>query len=185
MAAAAASPTSSSSLPPKPPNSAAMLVEQQPLSYHDVDAASTPSSSVSSSSTASVGGRSSTFSLDSAATATPTSSPPRPHRAADVAWAPIRAAAAPFGPRAFTLVRRVGAGDIGTVYLCRLDGKRGAGSPSPCEYAMKAHRAEEEAQGRPNGQVRSGQAVGLQSTDKSQPTTVRKTNSGPENVRPS
>jgi protein-serine/threonine kinase len=137
MAAAAASPTSSSSLPPKPPNSAAMLVEQQPLSYHDVDAASTPSSSVSSSSTASVGGRSSTFSLDSAATATPTSSPPRPHRAADVAWAPIRAAAAPLGPRDFTLVRRVGAGDIGTVYLCRLDGKRGAGSPSPCEYAMK------------------------------------------------
>uniref|UniRef100_A0A0E0KGQ5 non-specific serine/threonine protein kinase n=1 Tax=Oryza punctata TaxID=4537 RepID=A0A0E0KGQ5_ORYPU len=136
---AAASP-SSSSLPPKPPNSAAMvatmLVDQQTLSYHDMDAASTPSSSVSSS-TASVGGRSSTFSLDSA---TPTSSPPRPHRAADVAWAPIRAAAAPLGPRDFTLLRRVGAGDIGTVYLCRLDGERGGGaspSASSCEYAMK------------------------------------------------
>ncbi|KAF0902669.1 hypothetical protein E2562_018297 [Oryza meyeriana var. granulata] len=142
---AAASTTSSlSSLPPKPPNSASSIVamlDQPP--YHDMDAgAATPSSSVSSSSsssTASVAGRSSTFSLDSAATATPSSSPPRPHRAADVAWAPIRAAAAPLSPRDFTLVRRVGAGDIGTVYLCRLEGGEGekSSSLSSCHYAMK------------------------------------------------
>uniref|UniRef100_A0A0D9VWS2 non-specific serine/threonine protein kinase n=1 Tax=Leersia perrieri TaxID=77586 RepID=A0A0D9VWS2_9ORYZ len=55
--------------------------------------------------------------------------------AGDVAWAPIRAAAAPLGPRDFTLVRRVGAGDIGTVYLCRLLDIEG--DQSPCEYAMK------------------------------------------------
>ncbi|XP_040378337.1 protein kinase PINOID-like [Oryza brachyantha] len=130
----------SSSLPPKPPNCAAAatavvaVLDQPP--YHDVDAgAATPSSSVSSSSssTASVAGRSSTFSLDPP---TPSSSPPRPHRAADVAWAPIRAAAAPLGPRDFTLVRRVGAGDIGTVYLCRLE-EKSAASTSSCHYAMK------------------------------------------------
>ncbi|KAL5209362.1 hypothetical protein ABZP36_004985 [Zizania latifolia] len=132
-----ASVSMSSSLPPKPPNAAAAMPILEPH-YTDMDASATPSSSVSSSSTTSVAGRSSTFSLDSAAT--PSSSPPRPHRAADVAWAPIRAAAAPLGPRDFTLVRRVGAGDIGTVYLCRLegDGERGSSSSSSsCEYAMK------------------------------------------------
>ncbi|XP_051179307.1 protein kinase PINOID [Lolium perenne] len=127
-----AAPTvSSSSTPPKPPN-AAML---QPAPYLPDMAAPNSNSSVSSassSSTASVAGRSSTFSVDSAV-ATPTSSPPRPHRAGDLAWEAIRAAAAPLGPRDFTLVRRVGAGDIGTVYLCRLEAE---GNQS-CAYAMK------------------------------------------------
>ncbi|KAG8062848.1 hypothetical protein GUJ93_ZPchr0003g17467 [Zizania palustris] len=130
-------PTRGSIYPSKQP-----LLARDSYSYPDMDAAATPSSSVSSSSSsssaASVAGRSSTFSLDSAATATPSSSPPRPHRASDVAWAPIRAAAAPIGPRDFTLVRRVGAGDIGTVYLCHLEGEGERGSsPSSYEYAMK------------------------------------------------
>ncbi|KAM0863170.1 hypothetical protein ACQ4PT_044786 [Festuca glaucescens] len=128
-----AAPTfASSSTPPKPPN-ATML---QPAPYLPDMAAPNSNSSVSSasssSSTASVAGRSSTFSVDSAVV-TPTSSPPRPHRAGDLAWAPIRAAAAPLGPRDFTLVRRVGAGDIGTVYLCRLE----AEGDQSCAYAMK------------------------------------------------
>jgi serine/threonine protein kinase len=64
-----------------------------------------------------------------------------------VAWAAIRALSAssssttptPLGPADFKLVRRVGGGDIGTVYLCRLR----AAAPddevpdSPCLYAMK------------------------------------------------
>lgn len=54
-----------------------------------------------------------------------------------MAWLPIRAASAsaPLGPRDFTLVRRVGAGDIGTVYLCRLESE-GSNSKSSA-YAMK------------------------------------------------
>ncbi|CAN6298457.1 unnamed protein product [Urochloa humidicola] len=87
-------------------------------------------SSSSSSSASSQADRSSTFSLDSSSAATPSSSPPRPHRASDVAWGPIRGRA--LGPRDFTLLRRVGAGDIGTVYLCRLEGP----APAP-SYAMK------------------------------------------------
>jgi len=84
------------------------------------DAAASSVSSASSSSSSSQADRSSTFSVDSSSAATPSSSPPRPHRASDVAWAPIRGRA--LGPRDFTLLRRVGAGDIGTVYLCRLEG---------------------------------------------------------------
>ncbi|CAM0875742.1 unnamed protein product [Alopecurus aequalis] len=130
--------TTASSTPPKPPNAA--MLQPAPYLPDMVESAtaapnsnsSVSSSSSSSSSTASVAGRSSTFSVDSAV-ATPTSSPPRPHRAGDLAWAPIRAAAAPLGPRDFTLVRRVGAGDIGTVYLCRLEAE---GNRS-CAYAMK------------------------------------------------
>ncbi|BAF30287.1 protein kinase PINOID [Oryza sativa Japonica Group] len=63
----------------------------------------------------------------------------RPHRSGDVAWAAIRAAsttsAAPLGPRDFKLVRRIGGGDIGTVYLCRL--RSSPERESPCMYAMK------------------------------------------------
>ena len=75
---------------------------------------------------------------DSSSAATPSSSPRRPHRASDVAWAPIRGRA--LGPRDFTLLRRVGAGDIGTVYLCRLEGGCQAEGPAAapsCAYAMK------------------------------------------------
>ncbi|KAB8117681.1 hypothetical protein EE612_059962 [Oryza sativa] len=43
----------------------------------------------------------------------PSSSPSRSHHVAGVAWAPIRSAAAPLGLRDFTLVRCLGAGDIG------------------------------------------------------------------------
>uniref|UniRef100_A0A0A9GDU7 non-specific serine/threonine protein kinase n=1 Tax=Arundo donax TaxID=35708 RepID=A0A0A9GDU7_ARUDO len=144
MAAPASSPhttaPASSSPPPKPPNNAAaaMLVEPPPSPYPD--AAPSSVSSVSSSSTSSSqADRSSTFSVDSSSAATPSSSPPRPHRASDVAWAPIRGRAAastsPLGLRDFTLLRRVGAGDVGTVYLCRLESQK-AGDEA-CAYAMK------------------------------------------------
>ncbi|KQJ85787.1 protein kinase PINOID [Brachypodium distachyon] len=68
-------------------------------------------------------------------------SPARPHRSSDPAWAAIRAASlkSPLGPADFKLVRRVGGGDIGTVYLCRLLLPHGGTSSSspPCVYAMK------------------------------------------------
>ncbi|KAF8684769.1 hypothetical protein HU200_044192 [Digitaria exilis] len=127
-----AAPSSSSSSPPKPPNNSAMLEPPQSSPYADA-AASSVSSSSSSSSQAD---RSSTFSVDSPSTAaTPSSSPPRPHRASDVAWGPIRGR--DLGPRDFTLLRRVGAGDIGTVYLCHLESSSHAHQASSCAYAMK------------------------------------------------
>ncbi|CAN6323197.1 unnamed protein product [Urochloa humidicola] len=136
MAAPTSSPTTTaaaSSSPPKPPNNAAAVTTMLDPSPSPDAAASSVSSASSSSSQAD---RSSTFSLDSSASAaTPSSSPPRPHRASDVAWGPIRGRS-PLGPRDFTLLRRVGAGDIGTVYLCRLEG--GAPPPSSSSYyAMK------------------------------------------------
>ncbi|KAG2547221.1 protein kinase PINOID-like [Panicum virgatum] len=136
-ATAAAAPASSS--PPKPPNNAASTTTTTMLDpYPDAAASSVSSASTSSSSSSSQADRSSTFSVDSSSAATPSSSPPRPHRANDVAWAPIRGRA--LGPRDFTLLRRVGAGDIGTVYLCRFEGgcqaKGPAAAPS-CAYAMK------------------------------------------------
>ncbi|KAL6893550.1 hypothetical protein ACP4OV_007648 [Aristida adscensionis] len=153
MAAPASPPlatTASASPPPKPPNPAAAAVMLDPQPAHCyADAAAPAASSVSSASSSSgcsssLAGRSSTFSAvdSSSPTGSPSSSPPRPHRASDVAWAPIRgrAAAAPLGPRDFTLLRRVGAGDIGTVYLCRLESQTAAaagGEPASCEYAMK------------------------------------------------
>ncbi|XP_051184402.1 protein kinase PINOID-like [Lolium perenne] len=73
--------------------------------------------------------------------------PFRPHRSGDVAWAAIRALSAsssspatPLGPADFKLVRRVGAGDIGTVYLCRLrtaTPEEEESSHPCCLYAMK------------------------------------------------
>ncbi|KAK1626668.1 hypothetical protein QYE76_000983 [Lolium multiflorum] len=72
--------------------------------------------------------------------------PFRPHRAGDVAWAAIRALSAssstpatPLGPADFKLVRRVGGGDIGTVYLCRLRTapEEEESSHLCCLYAMK------------------------------------------------
>jgi protein-serine/threonine kinase len=146
MAAPASSSTAAlaSSPPHKPPNNAAstMLEPQSQSPYPDAaaPAASSVSSASCSISSSSSGGssqadRSSTFSVDSSSAATPSSSPPRPHRASDVAWAPIRGRA--LGPRDFTLLRRVGAGDIGTVYLCRLESQSQAPEGSACEYAMK------------------------------------------------
>ncbi|XP_062209362.1 protein kinase PINOID-like [Phragmites australis] len=137
MAAPASSPTASSSPPPKPPNKASAMLEPPSSPY--LDAAASSVSSASSSAGSSQADRSSTFSLDSSSAATPSSSPPRPHRASDVAWAPIRGrgAAAPLGPRDFTLLRRVGAGDIGTVYLCRLENSQPDGGSASCAYAMK------------------------------------------------
>ena len=81
-----------------------------------------------------------------AASSSPSPAPARPHRSGDAAWAAIRAAstsaAAPLGPRDFRLLRRIGGGDIGTVYLCRLrseaDTKTEAGrQPCGCLYTMK------------------------------------------------
>jgi hypothetical protein len=69
----------------------------------------------------------------------PAAAASRPHRSGDAAWAAIRAAstsaAAPLGPRDFKLLCRVGGGDVGTVYLCRL---QGAAREGACHlYAMK------------------------------------------------
>ncbi|THU74138.1 hypothetical protein C4D60_Mb04t30180 [Musa balbisiana] len=60
--------------------------------------------------------------------------PSKPHRSSDPAWAAIRSRGLPanLGPRDFKLVRRIGSGDIGTVYLCGLRDEA-----SPCVYAMK------------------------------------------------
>ncbi|CAA7408897.1 unnamed protein product [Spirodela intermedia] len=66
----------------------------------------------------------------------------KPHRSSDPAWAAIRSIGAIVGPKDFKLVRRLGSGDIGTVYLCRLrDDLHRPDSPSlpspPPFYAMK------------------------------------------------
>lgn len=61
----------------------------------------------------------------------------KPHRSSDSSWQAIQTAAykrkAALGLRDFRLVRRIGSGDIGTVYLCRL----GSGSEGGGVYAMK------------------------------------------------
>ena len=44
----------------------------------------------------------------------------KPHRSSDPAWAVFRSLGDDVSPRDFKLVRRLGSGDIGTVYLCRL-----------------------------------------------------------------
>ncbi|KAJ1266396.1 hypothetical protein BS78_08G147800 [Paspalum vaginatum] len=144
---------------PRGPELAAMALEAERLS--DAETASStaaPNSSLSSASSAGSGSlpRCSSLSrlsfdcspsaaLAAAASSSPASqsslpqaqrAPARPHRAGDAAWAAIRAAsAAPLGPRDFKLVRRVGGGDVGTVYLCRL--RSAAAGASPCLYAMK------------------------------------------------
>ena len=62
----------------------------------------------------------------------------KPHRSSDSAYEAIRSAAfrrkAGLGFRDFKLVRRIGSGDIGTVYLCRL---RNSSDDDGCFYAMK------------------------------------------------
>ncbi|XP_020092066.1 protein kinase PINOID-like [Ananas comosus] len=95
------------------------------------------------------------LSFDASAAAAATPSPPtpragaKPHRASDPAWAAIRSrrgGAAALGPRDFKLIRRIGSGDIGTVYLCRLRdeprcpataGAAAAAAPARFLYAMK------------------------------------------------
>ncbi|CAL4890950.1 unnamed protein product [Urochloa decumbens] len=81
---------------------------------------------------------SSSFATTTSSPPPPPPLPPRPHRSGDAAWAAIRSAstsaASPLGPRDFKLLRRVGGGDIGTVYLCRL---RSSPSYSSQLYAMK------------------------------------------------
>ncbi|CAN6352388.1 unnamed protein product [Urochloa humidicola] len=71
----------------------------------------------------------------------PPALPARPHRSGDAAWAAIRSAstsaASPLGPRDFKLLRRVGGGDIGTVYLCRLRSPSTSTSSHHHLYAMK------------------------------------------------
>lgn len=67
----------------------------------------------------------------------------KPHRSSDFAYSAIRSAT--FGRKSgltfrdFQLIRRIGSGDIGTVYLCRLrssdDGEENG--DRPCFYAMK------------------------------------------------
>ncbi|XP_038970496.1 protein kinase PINOID [Phoenix dactylifera] len=66
----------------------------------------------------------------------------KPHRSSDPAWAAIRSRRggglpSRLGPRDFKLVRRIGSGDIGTVYLCRLREERQCPEASPVCYAMK------------------------------------------------
>jgi hypothetical protein len=138
---------------------------EERLSDADTTASSTaaPNSSLSSVSSAASLPRCSSLSrlsfdcspsaaLSLAAAAAPASSPApaRPHRSGDAAWAAIRAAstsaAAPLGPRDFRLLRRIGGGDIGTVYLCRLrtsdadakaEAEAGRQPSGGCLYAMK------------------------------------------------
>ncbi|XP_042387487.1 protein kinase PINOID-like isoform X1 [Zingiber officinale] len=68
----------------------------------------------------------------------PSRLPSKPHRGSDPAWAAIRSRSSSvtgdgvLGPRDFKLIRRIGSGDIGTVYLCCLND-----DASPCAYAMK------------------------------------------------
>ncbi|KAI0527124.1 hypothetical protein KFK09_002722 [Dendrobium nobile] len=58
----------------------------------------------------------------------------KPHRSSDRAWTAIRSrAGSEIGPRDFRLLRRIGSGDISTVYLCRLRDDHSASSL----YAMK------------------------------------------------
>ncbi|XXG74700.1 hypothetical protein AAC387_Pa07g3354 [Persea americana] len=69
----------------------------------------------------------------------------KPHRSSDLAWEAIRSATirkkSCLGFRDFKLVRRIGSGDIGTVYLCRLvDGGGGNSNGNGNEewlFAMK------------------------------------------------
>ncbi|RLM99334.1 hypothetical protein C2845_PM06G34060 [Panicum miliaceum] len=136
---------------PPPPGLAMLEVAAAAAGEERLSDASTaaPNSSLSSASSAGSLPRCSSLSRlsfdcsPSAALAAARSPPParvsRPHRSGDAAWAAIRAAstsaAAPLGPRDFKLLRRIGGGDIGTVYLCRL---RNTARESPCQlYAMK------------------------------------------------
>ncbi|KAH7568519.1 hypothetical protein ACOSP7_011504 [Xanthoceras sorbifolium] len=68
----------------------------------------------------------------------------KPHRSSDFAYSEIRSATSGRKSgltfRDFGLLRRIGAGDIGTVYLCRLNrskNSKSSGEEEQCLYAMK------------------------------------------------
>ncbi|KAG2688854.1 hypothetical protein I3843_09G113200 [Carya illinoinensis] len=66
----------------------------------------------------------------------------KPHRSSDYAYSAIRSATSRrrngcLTFRDFRLIRRIGAGDIGTVYLCALRDCDYSGDEEPCFYAMK------------------------------------------------
>ena len=64
----------------------------------------------------------------------------KPHKGGDPRWKAILAARARDGPLAmgsFRLLRRLGCGDIGTVYLSELSGGGNGGAARPCWFAMK------------------------------------------------
>lgn len=55
----------------------------------------------------------------------------KPHRSAEELNQIIHRLPGPLGPKDFKLIKQIGSGDIGTVYLCRLRDERN------CYYAMK------------------------------------------------
>ncbi|KAG2539326.1 serine/threonine-protein kinase D6PK-like [Panicum virgatum] len=64
----------------------------------------------------------------------------KPHKGGDPRWKAILEARARDGPLAmgsFRLLRRLGCGDIGTVYLSELSGGGNGGAARPCWFAMK------------------------------------------------
>lgn len=65
----------------------------------------------------------------------------KPHRSSDFAYSAIRRRKSKLTFRDFRLLRRIGAGDIGTVYLCQLrkltDGGYDDEDDDSCLYAMK------------------------------------------------
>ncbi|XP_050368503.1 protein kinase PINOID [Argentina anserina] len=61
----------------------------------------------------------------------------KPHRSSDFAYSVIRAKKSSLTYRDFRLHRRIGSGDIGTVYLCSLRSSADSSSPPSCVYAMK------------------------------------------------
>lgn len=68
----------------------------------------------------------------------------KPHRSSDPAWTAIKSRKVAggldlsLGAKDFKLIRRIGNGDIGTVYLCKLrDEASPSPLPSPAMYAMK------------------------------------------------
>ena len=69
----------------------------------------------------------------------------KPHRSSDPAWTAIKSLSRKIngpglylnlGAKDFKLIRRIGSGDIGTVYLCKLR-EEVSPPPSPLMYAMK------------------------------------------------
>nr|AIN44212.1 PID [Rosa hybrid cultivar] len=66
----------------------------------------------------------------------------KPHRSSDFAYSVIRSKKSSLTYRDFRLHRRIGSGDIGTVYLCSLrsldsDSSSSSSSSTSCVYAMK------------------------------------------------
>jgi protein-serine/threonine kinase len=133
------------SLPPLKPN------EQNPITMLDLSPDSdmetgsetlNSSQSSGSSSTGSCDRSSSLSRLSFEATQPQAPSPPpvttspervsiKPHRSAEELNLIIHRLPGPLGPKDFILIKQIGSGDIGTVYLCRLRDEK------KCYYAMK------------------------------------------------